>query len=158
MTNLSCDFGADQTPGESKRGQGLPTWTGRNTRMATHLKQMRRNFTDLETSPSSKLSARETSESGGRRKLVSVLSYRYISRTACGKAVSNCQVYIVYFLIRHELLSSYILVMCVTLATYLHYLLLPTERKVQFIELYTEKTQHTVVHTHTSLQVSSFCP
>ncbi len=47
--------------------------------------------------------------------------------------------------------------MCLTLATYLPYLLLPTETKVQSRELYTEKTQHTVVHTHTNLRVSSFC-
>ncbi len=30
-------------------------------------------------------------------------------------------------------------------------------KKVQSKELYTEKTQHTVVHTHTNLRVSSFC-
>ncbi len=36
-------------------------------------------------------------------------------------------------------------------------LLLPTERKVQSRELYTEMTEHTVVHTHTNLLVSSFC-
>ncbi len=47
--------------------------------------------------------------------------------------------------------------MCLTLATYLPYLLLPTETKAQFRELYKEKTQHTVVHTHTNLRVSSFC-
>ncbi len=47
--------------------------------------------------------------------------------------------------------------MCLTLATYLPYLLLPTERKVLSSELYTEKTLNTVVHTHTNLRVSSFC-
>ncbi len=40
---------------------------------------------------------------------------------------------------------------------FIPYLLLLTERKVQFRELYTEKTQHTVVQTHTNLRVSSFC-
>ncbi len=45
--------------------------------------------------------------------------------------------------------------MCLTLATYLPYLLLPTE--VLSRELYMEKTLHTVVHTHTNLGVSSFC-
>ncbi len=47
--------------------------------------------------------------------------------------------------------------MCLTLATYLAYLLLPTERKVLSGELYTEKMLHIVVHTRTNLRVSSFC-
>ncbi len=50
-----------------------------------------------------------------------------------------------------------ILVMCLTLATYLPYLLLPTERKVLTREHYTENTLHTVIHTHTNLRVSSLC-
>ncbi len=50
-----------------------------------------------------------------------------------------------------------VLVRCLTLATYLPYLLLPTETKVQSRDIHMQKTQHTVVHTHTNLRVSSFC-
>ncbi len=47
--------------------------------------------------------------------------------------------------------------MCLTLATYLPYLLLLTETEVLSRELHMQKTQHAVVHTHTNLRVSSFC-
>ncbi len=48
-------------------------------------------------------------------------------------------------------------VTCLTLATYLPYLLLPTERNVLSRELRTKKMQHAVVHTDSNLQVSIFC-
>ncbi len=46
--------------------------------------------------------------------------------------------------------------MCLSSATYLPYLLLATQRKLVSKELHTEKMQHTLVHIHTNLQVSSF--
>ncbi len=57
----------------------------------------------------------------------------------------------------NRLAIRHVPVMCITLATHLPYLLLPTETKALSRVLHMQKTQQTVVHTHTNLRVSSFC-